>query len=164
MAEIYALVDPLTREIRYIGKANDARKRFKGHLSEKRRKTPVYCWISALQEKGFIPELKILATCEPEEWKEAERNAIAEARKNNSRLLNVADGRDEPYCPTEVRIANGKRAAITRTNTPLKARVYYLKRELGSLLKRGYVSEATKEKLRYAAKKRPDLFGEYLSL
>lgn len=45
-----------------------------------------------------------------------------------------------------------------------KARIWALKRMVGQLLKEGHVSESNKEKLRYAARKRPDLFGEYASL
>jgi len=161
---IYALIDPVSGEVRYIGKANDAQKRLKGHLREARHKTPVYFWIGSLRKKGLVPELKVIATCEHSEWEEAERKAIAEGRSKGMRLLNVVDGGDEPYCPTHVRRENGKKAAKTRVNTPQKARIYRIKRELGSLLKRGYVSEETKAKLRYAAWKRPDLFGEYLSL
>lgn len=162
--EIYALTDPATGEVRYIGKANDAQKRFKSHMRETRRTTPVYCWIHSLRIQGLLPGLQIIAVCDSDRWKEIERKNIADARLINTKLLNVADGGDEPYCPTAVRIANGKQTALTRANTPLKARIYFLKRELGALLKRGYVSETTKAKLRYAANKRPDLFGEYASL
>lgn len=164
MIDIYALTDPMTREIRYIGKANDAQKRFRKHLAEKRRNTPVYCWIRSLRERGFIPGLQIIAVCEESDWKEAERKAIADARKTNNKLLNVADGGDEPYCPKEVRAENGRKSAKARVSTPEKARLYKIKQELGMLLKQGYVSEETKAKLRYAAWKRPDLCGEYASL
>lgn len=164
MTDIYALIDPISNEVRYIGKANDAQKRFKSHLSETRRNTPVYCWIKSLRERALVPKLQIIAVCAEADWKEMERKAIASARESNARLLNVAEGGDEPFCPHEVRVANGKKAALSRVRSPENARIYRLKRDIGNLLKRGYVSEATKEKLRYAARKRPDLFGIYAAL
>jgi hypothetical protein len=162
--EIYALTDPNTGETRYIGKANNAQVRFAGHLRETRRKTPVYCWIRSLRVKGQIPGLKIIAVCDQSDWQTVEKRAIAYARSTNAKLLNVADGGDEPYCAKEVRAENGRKSALSRINTPLKARIYFLKKTMGDLLKGEHVSEATKAKLRYAARKRPDLFGEYASL
>lgn len=162
--EIYALIEPGTSEVRYIGKANNAQRRFNGHLRETRRMTPVYCWIKALRLKGQLPGLIVIDVCNTENWCEVERVAIATARRDGAKLLNLADGGDEPYCPVEVRAENGRKNSILRSDTPLKARIYWLKKNMGDLLKRGHVSETAKDKLRYAARKRPDLFGEYASL
>ena len=47
--EIYALLCPNTKDVRYIGKANDSEKRLKSHIRDSRRRnTPVYCWIKKL--------------------------------------------------------------------------------------------------------------------
>lgn len=35
LAKIYGLIDPLSGEIRYVGKANDPARRLRGHLREK---------------------------------------------------------------------------------------------------------------------------------
>lgn len=54
--DIYALCDPDTGDVRYIGKANCAQLRLKSHLRDARiRKTPVYCWINELLAKGLCP-------------------------------------------------------------------------------------------------------------
>ena len=106
---IYALTDPRTGAVRYIGKANDPAKRLKGHMRDaRRRQTPVYAWINKLVRLGMAPGLLVLeADCA--DWRESERRLIAEARARGDRLLNVADGGDEPHCPPEVRKANSDR-------------------------------------------------------
>jgi hypothetical protein len=51
-----------------------------------------------------------------------------------------------------------------RVRTPQAAKVYRLKRELGLYLKHGWVREEDKEKLRYAAKTWPELFGLWANI
>jgi len=54
---IYALTDPSTGEVRYIGKANDPSARLKSHLMDSRRRnTPVYRWIGIRRAK--LPRAK----------------------------------------------------------------------------------------------------------
>lgn len=113
MPEIYALIDPRDGAIRYIGKANDSRKRLVKHLADaRRRRTPVYDWINMLAKLGMRPTFQVLEVAD--DWVEAERRLIAEARDRGERLLNVADGGDEPYCPPEVRSANARNATAKR--------------------------------------------------
>ena len=150
LAEIYALTDP-DGSVRYIGKAKNARARLKGHmLDAKRRNTPVYCWIRKLAANGHAPGLVVLESCV--DWQEAEKRLISLYRSNGCRLLNVAEGGDQPFCPTDVRAANGRANAKSRDQ-----RLWALKRSLGDALKRGHVSELTKEKMR----SRPDVFGQF---
>lgn len=162
--EIYALTEPNSGEVRYIGKANDAQKRFKSHMREMRRKTPVYCWIGALRKKGQIPSLSILEVCNSENWCDVERAAIAAARREGARLLNVAEGGDEPYCSKEVRAENGRKAVKARVATPFKAQVWSTNKRLAQLLSQGAGSNALREFLRQAAIARPDIFGCYANL
>jgi hypothetical protein len=152
MAEIYALTDP-DGSIRYIGKANSARARLKGHLHDaRRRSTPVYAWIRKLAEQGQSPGFIVLETCP--DWQEAERRLIALYRANGCRLLNIAEGGDEPHCPASVRAANGRANARKRDK-----RKWALLRDLGAAIRRGQISEQTKSKMRA----RPDVFGQFLS-
>lgn len=160
--EIYGLIDPRNGELRYIGKARNSETRLNGHLRDvNRRKTPVYIWLRALLEAGQYPMLSVLERCE--DWIEAERRLIKEARDNGTKLLNVAPGGNEPYCSAEIRAANGRRNAEImvrrRTETPFKAEAYRLKKYFGTALAKGEVPERIKEKLRYCARKRPELFG-----
>lgn len=155
--DIYGLFDPRTGELRYVGKARDAQKRLKGHLSARRR-TPLYDWIGALRALGLAPDMRVLETVAPHEWQAAERRLIARHRQT-SRLLNVADGGDEPFCSKEVRSSNGRKVAASRNQ-----RAWRIKLMMGRLLKEGRVSEQTRQKLRLAAAKAPDLFGEWASV
>lgn len=98
---IYGLYDK-SGMLRYIGKTNDTEARLKSHMhAAKTRKTPVYDWI----RKHGKPELRVIeSNCA--DWVEAERRLISEARARGERLLNVADGGDEPACPPHVRKQN----------------------------------------------------------
>lgn len=125
----------------------------------RRRNTPLYAWI----RKHGTPELRVLeADCD--DWVEAEQRLIAEARARGEDLLNLARGGDQPYCPTGVRADNGRRNARAIHDDPRRRRLWQLKRDLGDMLKRGYVSDRTKAKIRLAANKRPDLFPEWVDL
>lgn len=157
---IYALTDSKTGEIRYIGKANCPERRLKSHMRDSvRRDTPVYRWI----RKNGLPGMIILhADCD--DWKSAEIDAICHHKAMGARLLNVAMGGDEPFCPPEVRAENGAKIAKLRASTPAKKRFYELKRSLGQALKQGYVSELTKVKMRAAAAKHPHLFPSWANI
>lgn len=163
--EIYGLLDPVDGSLRYIGKSTNSSARLKAHLREVRRKTPVYCWIESLRRVCLTPKLVTLSIGSEESWREREITAIADARSlPENKLLNVARGGDEPYCPTHIRAENGRNSAIARTSTPFKARVFFLKRQMGRMLSSGYVTQNTKEKLKLAARRRPDLFGNWANL
>ncbi|CAJ0803088.1 hypothetical protein LMG18090_04388 [Ralstonia mannitolilytica] len=163
MAEIYALRDPRDGAIRYIGKANNAVKRLASHLRDSRRRnTPVYCWIRKLAESGMVPRLEVLE--QADDWAEAERRLIALSRARGDRLLNVADGGDEPFCPREVRAENGRKVAAMRQIDPMQRRIWEIKRALSCALRDGYLSNAARAKLRLAAAKRPDLFGLWAAI
>lgn len=162
--EIYVLIDPRDGLIRYVGKSTCAQRRFNQHLKETRRDYPVYRWIAKLRSEGLAPLLKIERVCGQNDWKDAEREVIARERAASRKLLNVADGGDEPYCPTEVRAANGRANAKKRVSDPGKAKIWELKQMLGVALKHGWVSEKTKAKLRALAASNPAEFGKWAAL
>lgn len=156
---IYGLVDA-DGCLRYIGKANDPAKRLASHMRDSmRRDTPVYRWI----RKNGRPKMVILAV-DCEDWKVTERALIAEARTRGDKLLNIADGGDEPFCPALVRAKNGILAAKRRVDTPDKARLYKLKTSLGRALKQGYCTEETKMKMRVIAERLPAQFGDWADI
>lgn len=163
--EIYALCHPVTEEIRYIGKAKNSNSRLKTHLSDsKRRKTPVYDWINNLLKNNLSPKVIILETVSIEAWKETETKIIKKYREQGFRLLNIANGGDEPFCSKEVRAKNGKNNAAMIHNDPKKHRIWELKKNIGLSLKQGYVKESTKVKLRALAVRRPELFAEWVNI
>ncbi|MBB3010642.1 GIY-YIG nuclease family protein [Cupriavidus alkaliphilus] len=168
---IYVLTCPETGEIRYVGKANDPAARLKSHLRDaRRRSTPVYCWIRSLAERGLAPKMSVLCLVPADEWEVAERRTIAACRRQGCRLLNLAEGGDQPSQTKAQRAGAGRRAAKAVHSDPLRKRIWELKKGLGSFLKfakdegRHDSYERIASKLRIVAAKRPDLFGEWATL
>ena len=156
-ASIYALLDPITLELRYIGKANDPKKRLATHLSDsKKRDAPVCRWI----RKVGVPKMVVILT-DCADWQSEERRLISEARADGFRLLNVSDGGNQPWSSETTLAENGKKSAIARVSTPEKRRLYRLKRTLSAALARGELSEGVKIKMRTAARKMPEAFGSW---
>lgn len=170
MASIYGLFDK-SGALRYIGKANDPAKRLGGHMRDSRRRnTPLYCWI----RKNGQPEMRILHDCgEGEDWRNVERQLIADARADGAKLLNVADGGDEPYCPMEVRQENGRKSAgpngyLSRVkNEPLLGLVHQIKRDFPAALrmfeKRGQqeAAERMRQRMKVLGEKLPQYFPKW---
>lgn len=161
---IYALFCPITDQVRYIGKAKDVVKRFRQHnYSMSYRNTPLYRWMRELHLAGQSPLPATIAKTTENGWEKKEKELIASYRKHAA-LLNVADGGNEPGLNLESNARNGRINAKAIHSAPYKKRIWHLKREIGSLLKQGCVKEETKQKLRYAAAKCPELFGKWASL
>ncbi len=95
-SSIYALTDPTTKEIRYIGKAMDANYRFKKHIEESKRKATSHKhkWLRSLFAENKIPELLILDTVFTADANFWERFYILEYRKLGCKLTNHTDGGD----------------------------------------------------------------------
>lgn len=163
MTAIYGLHDPETGELRYIGKANDPAKRLKSHVRDaRRRNTPLYSWIRKLAASGLLPEMRVMSEVPEQDWPQEERRLIA--LHKSRRLLNVAEGGDEPHCPMDVRQENGRKVAAARQSDPFKRRIWELKRELGGALKRGELKERHLAAMRQAAQRAPHLFGSWAHL
>lgn len=138
-AEIYALIDTDTDEIRYIGKANDSSKRLATHIRDSRRgSTPVRCWIKALQASGKTPDLVVIDEVAHEQWPASERYWIARGRSGGHRLLNLADGGDQPTPTSEQRREQARESTARRqerhARDPGAKAVYVYKREIGRRL------------------------------
>jgi hypothetical protein len=73
LIEIYALVDPRNQTIKYIGSAQDAKKRYVDHTGIARsykhstisRVGPLYHWILELWENNHKPELYLIEAVNP---------------------------------------------------------------------------------------------------
>lgn len=93
---IYALQDPNTKAIRYIGKSDDPKARYHAHLAlstvdvnrHKKR------WIAQLKRNGQRPELVILEKVSSKEWQDRERWWIQHGRDSGWPLTNIAAGGD----------------------------------------------------------------------
>lgn len=89
---IYALVDPITEQVRYIGKSNNPRKRYNAHLTDTRFSKHKINWIKKLKEQSLVPVLQILEEVSQEIWQERERYWIAFYREHGHNLINETDG------------------------------------------------------------------------
>lgn len=115
MTQIYGLTCPATGEVMYVGKADDHQARLKSHLRDAiRRSTPVYVWIRGLIDSGTRPGIVHLCDSIGDRWQDLERQIIAQYTSDGFKLLNVAAGGNEPFCPKTVRRANGSAVAASR--------------------------------------------------
>lgn len=72
---IYALQDPRSGKVRYVGKTSDLRVRYNLHTSDwhlNQFKTKKNSWIKSLKAKGFMPVVTVLDEVEDEQANEAE--------------------------------------------------------------------------------------------
>lgn len=94
---IYALIDPRSGHIRYIGKSNYPKIRYQQHLEEISGgvNTGKTLWLKELAAKNQRPELKILERVRFWQWKEKEREYIKKFRRVlGDELLNMTPGGD----------------------------------------------------------------------
>ena len=92
---IYALVDPITTEIRYVGKADQPQRRLRyKHLSKSELNvdTPKSRWIKGLLANKKFPKLKILEKVRKEIWQDREVYWIAYYKGKGADLTNSTDG------------------------------------------------------------------------
>lgn len=171
LVTIYGLYDPTTKDLRYVGKANCITARLKSHLRDcRRRKTPVYAWVRKLQENGLAPEIKALERVNKQNWADAERRWISSEREKGTKLLNLAEGGDQPFCPTEIRAENARKATVARESDPRKKRLAYIKSQMKRTLtyfeKAGFEEYAERQRVRMRAlaKAVPHVCGEWASI
>lgn len=91
---IYALIDPITEEVRYIGKSNNPRKRYINHTTSHHFQVHKSNWIKKLQSQGMQPILLILEEVPISNWQERERYWISYYREHGCNLINRTDGGD----------------------------------------------------------------------
>jgi hypothetical protein len=78
--KIYKLIDPITNEIRYIGKTkNVLLKRYNEHISRAKQEhdSHVYCWIKKLLKDNLKPIIKLVEECNEDDWEEREKYWIS---------------------------------------------------------------------------------------
>lgn len=85
---VYALFDPRTKIVRYIGSTWDYKRRHTQH------KNPIYCsygprdkWFQELWDEGLNPEMVLLEVCERDEREEREQYWIDVFKATGTDLL-----------------------------------------------------------------------------
>lgn len=89
---IYALNDPRTGLMRYIGKADNPQTRFYKHIFTLGTKDHRGTWLRSLLREGLKPELQILLEIPQEAWKRIERQFIKTYRSLGFDLVNGTEG------------------------------------------------------------------------
>jgi len=94
MIHIYGLADPITKDIRYIGKSERVKERYANHMNDN-SKTHKVNWIKSLKSKGQKPFLIILEELsDTDNWQEKEIFWIKTAKDKNWNLVNSTNGGD----------------------------------------------------------------------
>lgn len=91
---IYALGDPRSGSIKYVGKSFDPYVRWLQHMepSHSNDGTPKSIWVNALLALGLEPDLIELETVPESQWGEAERRWVTKLRAEGHNLLNGTRG------------------------------------------------------------------------
>jgi DNA-binding CsgD family transcriptional regulator len=101
---IYALLDPFTEQIRYIGKSVRPKSRLLNHCNDP-AVTWRTNWIKSVMAQGRTPMIQILEKlAHADDWQEVERRWIAYGREQGWPLTNCTDGGDGvPNLPPDIR-------------------------------------------------------------
>lgn len=92
---IYALSDPRTNMVRYVGKTVDPVARLYGHILARRSNTHKTAWIGQMKRDGVKPKMDILEVIEnsnDQDWQKAEDFWINYLRMIGSDLTNLMSG------------------------------------------------------------------------
>lgn len=109
---IYKLIDPITNEIRYIGKTkNNLQKRLYEHLTKRNllSKTHKNNWIKSLLYKNIKPIIELVEIVDEINWKEKEIFYIKELKEKGVKLTNTTEGGDGALGTKRTKEANEKR-------------------------------------------------------
>lgn len=90
---IYSLSDPISGQVRYIGKSDRIDKRLNEHIRESyKKKNYRDKWINSLISKGAHPVLEILDEVESNQWQYWEKYWISQFKIWGFKLVNSTDG------------------------------------------------------------------------
>lgn len=92
MIYIYTLTDPISKEVRYIGKTKNIEKRYYKHITENRNNTYKEQWIVGLKKKGLLPIIEILDIVDEDNWMFWETWWILIFKSWNIKLTNISTG------------------------------------------------------------------------
>jgi len=92
---IYVLKDPVTGEVRYVGKTDRPDKRLVQHIGiAQRKRHHAACWVRSLLKRGLQPKLEVVDEVPVEYWQALEAAYIAFYKELGFRLVNRTPGGD----------------------------------------------------------------------
>lgn len=145
MVNIYTLSDPITGEIRYVGKTvSMLNERLSSHIyNTKRNNTRNTAWIKSLLKNGNKPVIELIETISDENWQFWEQHYISLFRSygfnlNNHTLGGDLDNTGKKWSP-ELR----EKHRLSRLNNP------------NYKWKKGPMSQETKDKISLSMNGRP---------
>lgn len=97
LVKMYGLYDPITKQLRYVGKTvGPLNKRFNSHISESRRKSISHKqkWIRLLLKANKLPVIKLIRMVEEDKWEYWEKKLIANYKAKGYPLTNNTEGGD----------------------------------------------------------------------
>lgn len=90
---IYILSDPITNEIRYVGKTINIERRLNQHVAESvKAKNHKASWIKSLIKKGVVPKIEIIDEIKDENWEWLEIYWISQFKAWGFDLVNSTTG------------------------------------------------------------------------
>lgn len=131
---IYALRDPITWDVRYVGKANDPAHRFKRHLTESPQADyRSGRWLLSLRRRGLSPMLELLDSVaitkrgqkqSPETRAKRSAALLGHAVSQQTREKIAATKIGKPRSPeTVAKMSAGARGKVPSAETRAKLRV-----------------------------------------
>ena len=92
---IYILIDPISNQVRYVGKTNNVSQRYKAHLNRARKhQTHKKNWIDKLKKEGLKPIIEIIDEVPINNWQYWETYWISQFRTWGFDLINYTNGGD----------------------------------------------------------------------
>lgn len=91
---IYTLKDPITNQIRYVGKTTNIKQRLYGHIRRAKSgyNSPICAWIRKVMKNSLKPIIEIKEFCNEKNWEKREIYWIKFYRKKYDNLTNISDG------------------------------------------------------------------------
>lgn len=156
LVKIYALVDPSSTEIRYIGKTKSTLSR---RLNEHKKNARRYShhtanWISKLLREDSLPKIMLLEECGETEWQWYERWWIAYGKTQHWYLTNSTAGGDGIHNPSKE--TRHKISAWQTGRTLTESHRANISKGGKGLLR----SEETRKRMSAASKSRPTISEE----
>lgn len=152
---IYALLEPSTGAVRYIGASSDPERRLWEHRCHcKRGRTYRDNWLRALIATGEQPILAILERVDTADWQSRERFWISKMREIGEPLVNLTEGGEGLSNPSEQTRDKLRRARLGHVHTE-EAKEKMRLAALGNQRWQGRKhSEETKQKIGQASRGR----------
>src|SRR3990167_5855648 len=144
MVTVYALTDPESHDVRYIGVTRRPLEiRLKEHLRE-RDKRYVTNWIKSLQSRNLIPDILEIEQISDEQIDEAEQFWVACFRAWNAKLTNGTKGGNNSAVPT---LAVRDKIRVARRLQKMQPRSIESRAKTSAANRRRKLSTITRQKI-----------------